>query len=135
MVEILVAGFAVAETMSVGGFAAVRASTSDPLARWAVEQILRDEVGHGAFGELAGGWAMREWSAERRRSMWPDCVVAMEAIELRTGGPVGPRISEAADARAAALGALPSVIVGAGMLHGLRRWAIPRLGRLGVLPE
>jgi hypothetical protein len=54
VLHVLIAGFAVAETMSVGGFAAARACARAPLARWALGEILRDEVGHGAFGEEAG---------------------------------------------------------------------------------
>jgi hypothetical protein len=133
VVELLVAGFAVAETMSVGGFAAARARTREPLARWAINQILRDEVGHGAFGEEAGLWAMADWSHERRQALWPTCVAAMEELEQRTGGPVGPRAHERTDAAVEALGAPAAVAVGEGMLRAVPRWVLPRLARLGVL--
>jgi hypothetical protein len=133
VVELLVAGFAVAETMSVGGFAAARARTREPLARWAINQILRDEVGHGAFGEEAGRWAMTNWSNDRRQSLWQVCVTAMEELEQRTGGPIGPRAHERAESAIEALGAPAAIIVGEGMLRAVPRWVLPRLARLGVL--
>ena len=131
MLEVLVSGFAVAETMSVGGFAAARAGARAPLARWALAEILRDEVGHGAFGELAGTWAMRDWSAERRRMMWPACVAAMEAFEERAAD---ARAREEGDAATTLLGAPPSAVVCAGLLRATERWVLPRLARMGVLP-
>jgi hypothetical protein len=134
MLDVLVAGFAVAETMSVGGFAATRSRAREPLARWALEEMLRDEVGHGTFGEEAGQWAMRGFSSSQRRAMWPACVAAMEVLERRTGGPVGPRADEYVAPSVEALGAPASVVVGRGMLRATERWVLPRLGRMGVLP-
>jgi hypothetical protein len=129
--EVLVAGFAVAETMSVGGFAAARARARAPLARWALAEILRDEVGHGAFGEVAGIWAMRDWPLERRLTMWPACVAAMEAFEERAAD---ARAEEQGDAFTAWLGAPPSAVVCTGLLRAAERWVLPRLARMGVLP-
>lgn len=129
--KLLVAGFAVAETMSVGGFAAVRRVAREPLARWAYAILARDEVRHGAFGETAGLWAMREWSAERRRALWPACVVAMEAFERRVGAGANDPRSEPLEA----LGAPPSGVTAAGLVGAVPRWVLPRLARLGVLPE
>jgi hypothetical protein len=133
VVELLVAGFAVAETMSVGGFAAMRAVATEPLARWAVTEILRDEVRHGGFGELASAWALRGWSEERRRTLWPACVRAMEQVHGRIGDargaarPVAGPIAE--------LGGAPQAVVGAGLLRAVPRFVVPRLARLGVLPD
>jgi hypothetical protein len=134
MLEVLVAGFAVAETMSVGGFAAALSRAREPLARWAIEEILRDEVGHGAFGEDAGRWAMSRYGQSQRRALWPACVAAMEALEERTGGPVGPRAHEQFAPSVESLGAPAPVVVGRGMLRATERWVLPRLGRMGVLP-
>jgi hypothetical protein len=133
MVQVFVAGFAVAETMSVGAFAASRARARAPLARWALGEILRDEVGHGAFGEDLGTWAMRDWSAARRRTLWPACVAAMEAFEERTGLPEGAE--EQGDESTECLGAPPSSVVCAGLVRATERWVLPRLARMGVLPE
>jgi hypothetical protein len=135
MLHVLIAGFAVAETMSVGGFAAARSRARAPLARWALGEILRDEVGHGAFGEEAGVWAMRDWSAARRRTMWPACVATMEAFEQRAGVPADAHANEQCDVLTALLGAPPSAVVCAGLLRSTERWVLPRLARMGVLPE
>jgi len=135
MLEVFMAGFAVAETMSVGGFAAAHARARAPLARWALGEILRDEVGHGAFGEEMGLWAMRDWSAARRRTMWPLCVAAMEAFEERAGVPANAGADEQADESTELLGAPPSAVVCAGLVRATERWVLPRLARMGVLPE
>ena len=134
MVDILVIGFAVGETMSVGGFVAGRALAQEPLARWALGELLRDEVGHGAFGEEAGAWAMRGWSAERRRSKWPRCVAAMESVERRVGGRLGECADERGEGALEALGVPDAVVVGKGLLRAVARWVLPRLERMGVLP-
>jgi len=132
MIEILVGGFAVAETMSVGGFVAMRAHAREPLARWAIEQLLRDEVGHGAFGEEAGGWALRGWSRAERVALWRRCVETMEAVERKVTpsqcGDVPRNISRET------LGALPATIVHHGLIRAVSRWVLPRLGRMGILP-
>jgi hypothetical protein len=135
MVELLIAGFAVAETMSVGGFVAARRVTHEPLMRWAFTEILRDEVGHGAFGEEAGAWAMRGFGADLRRALWPVCVAAMQAFERRTGGPVGEQKSATENAPHVSLGAVPGRVTGSGALRAVPRWVLPRLARLGVLPR
>src|SRR3954465_10500318 len=46
----LIAGFGVGESMSAGCFAAARRSCRQPLFRWALTELLRDEARHGAFG-------------------------------------------------------------------------------------
>ena len=59
----------------------------------------------------------------------------MEAIERRTGGPVGgPSGGDEPDV-AATLGAPPSRCVGLGMLDAVPRWVLPRLARMGVVPS
>jgi hypothetical protein len=131
---LLVGGFAVAETMSVGGFVAARRVARDPLARWALSQLARDEVTHGAFGEQAGLWVMRSWTSERRRALWPVCVSVMEAMERKTGGPVGDRRDADEPLAVPDLGAPPSRVVGLGMLDAIPRSVVPRLVRMGVLP-
>lgn len=133
MVELLVAGFAVAETMSVGGFVAVREVAREPRVRWAYAILARDEVRHGLFGEQAAAWAVRAWSDERKRSLWPLCVATMEGFERRVGGSGS---SEAAprSARLEALGAPSAAVTTAGLLRSVPKWVLPRLARLGVLP-
>jgi hypothetical protein len=117
MVELLVAGFAVAETMSVGGFVAVRSVTREPVARWAYAQLARDEVRHGLFGEVAGKWAMQGWSAERRRALWPACVSVMESFERRVTG--GAPASDVRSAPLEALGAPAGSVTAGGLLRSV----------------
>ena len=131
----LVCGFAVAETMSVGGFTAVRKVTREPVARWAYTILARDEVRHGAFGESAARWAMRAWSADRRRAFWPSCVAAMESFERRVGGPARPGASVGRSLPLEALGVPPPGVTAAGLLASVPQSVLPRLARLGVLPD
>jgi len=134
LAEILVAGFAVAETMSVGGFVAVRATAREPLVRWALAQIARDEVGHGRFGEFASAWAIGGWSRERRVALWPACVRAMEEVERRAGGPVGALLRDARAPGTEALGVPSAYTTGMGLMRAVPKAVLPRLARLGVLP-
>jgi hypothetical protein len=134
MAEILVAGFAVGETMSVGGFAAARAIAKEPLARWALAELARDEVRHGAFGEEAGAWILRSWSTARRRALWPACVQMMEAVEARGGGPVAAHSCDRGAPEIEALGAPSARTSSGGLLRAVPRWVLPRLARMGVLP-
>lgn len=129
----VVAGFAVAETMSVGGFVSARSVARAPLVRIVLGWLARDEVGHGAFGELAGHWLMRGWSVERRRELWPHCVAVMEEMEQKTGGPLGQQCDQEV-AGAADLGAPPTRIIARGLLRSVPRNVLPRLVRLGVVP-
>lgn len=133
--QLLVAGFAVAETMSVGGFTAVRAVAREPLARWAYTILARDEVRHGAFGERAGAWAMQAWSVDARSALWPACVAAMESFERRVAGAAHAEPEPSRAAVWQALGAPVAGVTAAGLLASVPRWVLPRLARLGVLPE
>jgi hypothetical protein len=135
MVELLVAGFAVAETMSVGGFVAAREVAREPLVRWAFTSILRDEVGHGAFGEEAGAWAMRGFDGDRRRSSLAGVRRVhgvFRAPDGRSRGgaadPEGERIARGARRR-------PRPSDGYGDPARCAEVGAPRLSRLGVLPE
>jgi len=134
LVELLVAGFAVAETLSVGAFLAVREVASEPLVRWTLGEIARDEVGHGRFGELASAWALARWSEERRRSLWPLCVQAMEDVERRAGGAAEPS-SNATPAPTTALGVPEAGTAAAGLLKIVPKSVLPRLRRLGVVGD
>lgn len=135
LVELLVAGFAVAETMSVGGFAAVRAIAREAMVRWAFAELARDEVTHGQFGEVASKWALRDWSLERKQALWPVCVRTMEDVERRAGGPVGEHQNDPRHAALEALGVPGAATTGAALLKSVPRWVLPRLARLGVLPK
>jgi hypothetical protein len=132
LAELLVAGFAVAETMSVGGFAAGRALAREPLMRWALTRLTCDEVRHGEFGERAAAWALSSWSPEARCSLWPACVGAMLDVERRAGGPLSMQ-ADLWDPTLEALGAPSQRVVGSGLLRAVPRWVLPRMIRLRVI--
>lgn len=132
--RVLVAGFGVGESMSAGWFAAARRTCRQPLLRWALTELLRDEARHGAFGIDAGGWLTGQWSDEERRALWPDCVAEMEAFERRLGGPVAGHAATAPDADDLAVGILTAHQSCAAAVGAVERWVIPSLVRLGVLP-
>lgn len=129
----LVAGFAVGEPMSAGCFAASRAVCREPLIRWALTELLRDEARHGAFGVEGGAWVMRGWSERERRTLWPECVAEMEDFERRLGGPANFSDGAAPDPQAAALGLLTTSQNCAAAVQAVRRWVIPSLAKLGVI--
>jgi hypothetical protein len=129
----LIAGFAVGEPMSAGCFAASRASCREPLIRWALTELLRDEARHGPFGISAGGWVIRHWTDEERRALWPECVTEMEAFERRLGGPVATDDRGHHEPAAAAFGMLTPAENCAAAVTAAERWVIPPLTRLGIV--
>jgi hypothetical protein len=132
--RVLIAGFGVGESISAGWFAAARRTCREPLLRWALTELLRDESRHGAFGIDAGRWVTRHWSDAERRALWPDCVAEMEDFERRLGGPVAAHEAAAADPDDLAVGILNAHEGCAAAVGAVDRWVIPSLARLGVLP-
>jgi hypothetical protein len=132
----LVAGFGVGEPLSAACFAAARRQARDPLIRWALTELLRDEARHGPFGIEAGGWVMRHWPRASRQALWPACVDTMERFERAVGGPPTPaRSSRATPASAAraALGVLSPAESCAAVVACIPRWVLPPLAALGVI--
>lgn len=130
----LVAGFGVGEPMSAGWFAAARRACREPLLRWALTELLRDEARHGAFGIEAGRWLTRDWSGAERVSLWPACVAEMEDFEGRLGGPVAASEATASTPEDLAVGILSAHESCAAAVRAVERWVIPSLAGLGVLP-
>lgn len=131
----MLGGFAVGEPMSAACFAAARKRARVPLFHWALTELLRDEIRHGAFGITAGAWLVRNWSATERASLWPVCVAEMDDFERRLGGPV----------QSDDVGAPPSAWSDVGLLStnegceaavaAIPRWVLPPLRRLGIAPR
>jgi hypothetical protein len=130
----LVAGFGVGESMSAGCFAAARQHCRQPLIRWALTELLRDEARHGGFGIEAGVWLTRDWSDAQRQALWGACVAEMEAFERRIGGPVAKDEAWRPDPQEQAVGILSPHEGCAAAVRAVERWVIPSLARLGVLP-
>jgi hypothetical protein len=130
----LVAGFGVGESMSAGWFAAARRVCRQPLLRWALTELLRDEARHGGFGIEAGRWVTRHWSDADRQALWPACVVEMEDFERRLGGPAEADEAPAPDPQETAVGILSPHQSCAAAIRAVERWVIPALANLGVVP-
>jgi hypothetical protein len=132
---VLVAGFGVGESMSAGCFAAARRPCRQPLVRWALTELLRDEARHGAFGIDAARWLTRNWSDAERQTLWSGCVAEMEAFERRLGGPVTNSEAWTPNPEELAVGILSPHESCAAAVRAVERWVIPALARLGVLPS
>ena len=130
----LVAGFGVGESMSAGCFAAARRACRQPLVRWALTELLRDEARHGAFGIDTGRWLTRNWSEADRQTLWAGCVAEMEAFERRLGGPGSANEAWAPNPEELAVGILSPPESCSAAVRAVERWVIPALARLGVLP-
>jgi hypothetical protein len=137
----LVAGFGVGEPLSAACFAAAPRRAREPLIRWALTELLRDEARHGPFGMEAGGWVVRHWPRASRRALWPACVDTLERFERAVGGPPAPPPPGATpahgarpgdDARAA-LGMLSAAESRAAVAACVPRWILPSLAELGVI--
>jgi hypothetical protein len=131
----LIAGFAVGESMSAACFAAARRPCRQPVVRWALTEILRDEARHGSFGIQAGQWLTKAWSAADRQALWPSCVSEMEAFERRIGDPISPDHPWPPNPADSAVGILSPQEGCAAAVRAVDRWVIPSLARLGVLPS
>jgi hypothetical protein len=130
--RVLVAGFAVGEPMSAGCFAASRAASSNPLVRWALTELLRDEARHGSFGIHAATWLLAGWPVHDRQALWPFCVAEMQTFERRIGGPVPADHADASDPSALAFGILGRGANCAAAMSAVERWVIPPLMKLGI---
>ncbi len=136
----LVAGFVVGESMSAAAFAEALRRAEAPLARWALEEILRDETRHGGFGVEAGRWVLEHHGdPASTEALWPLCVREMEHMEAIVGGPYDDDdlTAEAARRDSAgleALGVLRGSVSCAAFHRSVERWVVPRLRTLGVLP-
>ena len=134
--RVLVARFAVGESLSAACLASARAKAREPIIAWGFTELLRDEARHGAFGAQAGAWVIRDWTAGERQALWPDCVRQMESFERRIGGPVMAmaRAPFRRDTAADALGLMtPEASCGA-IIASIPRWVLPHLSPLGVIP-
>jgi hypothetical protein len=132
----LLAGFAVGEAMSAATFAACRRPTRDPLIRWALTELLRDEARHSGFGVRAGSWVIRNWDLAARAGLWSSCVAEMEGFERMLGGPIASDAAEPApDAVSSALGMLPPHETCAAALACLPRWVLRPLAALRIVPR
>jgi hypothetical protein len=136
LARVLIARFAVGQSLSAACFATARATAREPLIAWAYTELLRDEARHGAFGARAGEWVIRHWSAEQRQRLWSACLREMQSFEQRVGGPVidAAKVGVRRNTAAAALGLLsPEASCGA-VISSIPRWVLPHLARLGVVP-
>lgn len=137
----LLAGFAVGEPMSAVCFAAARRRAREPLLRWALTELLRDEARHGPIAVRAGTWVVRSWSRARREALWPACVAQMERFERNVCGPIpeppaGHEIASSNDDPVLeALGLLGPAANCAAVLDAIRRLVLPPLATLGIIPE
>ncbi len=137
---LLLAGFAVGEPMSAACFAAARRRAREPLLRWALTELLRDEARHGPIAVRAGAWVVRSWPRARRETLWPACIAQMERFERDAGGPIpeppaGQEISASDDdPMLEAVGLLGPAASCAAALEGIRRLVLPPLAALGITP-
>lgn len=137
--RVLVAGFVVGESLSAATFAEALRRAEEPIARWALKEILRDEANHGGFGLEAATWLLdRFGDRSTAPELWPFCVREMEQMEARVGGPVDAALAREADFRdidgAEGLGVLRGSASCEAFYRGVERWVLPRLRRLDVVP-
>jgi hypothetical protein len=134
--RVLVARFAVGESLSAACFASARAKAREPIIAWGLTELLRDEARHGAFGAQAGAWVIRDWTSEQRQALWADCVREMESFERRIGGPViaAARTPFRRDTAADALGLMTPEASCSAVIASIPRWVLPHLSPLGVVP-
>jgi hypothetical protein len=129
--------------MSAACFAAARRRTCEPLIRWALTELLRDEARHGPFGIHAGTWVVRSWTGEQRRALWPECVAEMERVERSLGGPISTTMTgespgsdgeDETPQQLESLGLLGPRANCEAAIAGIARLVLPPLAALGIVP-
>ncbi|HZS39060.1 MAG TPA: ferritin-like domain-containing protein [Polyangia bacterium] len=121
--------FCLGETVAVRLFRALRAGCTVPVARRALDRVLRDEVRHRDFGWALLGWLLDGDAADARRAL-----VERELPELFAG------LREnygASDARACspserAWGLMPAIEYRDVLVATVERDFVPRFSRLGL---
>jgi len=127
--------FCLGETVAVPLFVAMRETCTVPVARVALDRIVRDEVRHRDFG-----WTLLQWLIETHgedmRKLVADALPGMFAGLRKSYGQSDheARVDEPVDADAA-WGLLPTQRYGEILLRTLERDYVPRFARVGIDAE
>ena len=134
LTSILLIEGAIGETISSALFRAGRRGAIEPLTKYALTSILRDEVRHAQLGWKLIGMLWPKLSATIRDSLQLEATQALGSLErsiavpslkrLEAGEPFAPGL--------AALGVLPPEKRIEAFYHSVERLVIPRLTRLGL---
>ena len=86
----LTAFFCIGELLSQHLLRQAEMIAGEPIAKWALGEILRDEAFHGPWGyETAALW-VKTWPAERKKLLTQRLLEECSRIERRLGGPLRP---------------------------------------------
>jgi hypothetical protein len=124
--------FCLGETVAVPLFQLLRRPTTAPVARRALDRILRDEVRHRDFGWTALEWLLEQAAGERVRAL----VVAalpgwLTELEQSYGDELSAPMSEVTAAERA-WGLAPAADYAAVLRRTIERDYRPRFARLGI---
>lgn len=125
----LVGFFCVFEHLSALVFARAIDAAEEPLAKWALSEIYRDEGFHGAFGFEAAKHYVPKWTEAERTQLADRVAVDIRRFEERL---LAGRVAPALSAKLEPLGLLGAEALLSVFYGGVERELIPRLQELGV---
>jgi hypothetical protein len=131
----LIGFFCVFEHLSAHVFREALDAAAQPVAKWAIAEIHRDEAFHGAFGFETAKLFVPSWSEAQRERLGTRVVDDIRRFEQRLGGPLaeGASAETSADERALAeLGLLPAPHLLSVFYQAVQAELVPRLDELGV---
>lgn len=123
--------FCLGETVAVPLFAALRGPCTVPVARRALDRILRDEVRHRDFGWTLLGWLLEQPSGAELRSRVTRELPAYLAT-LRATYDVAGHGDDACDEGERAWGIMPRGAYRDVLRASIKRGFLPRFAKLGI---
>jgi hypothetical protein len=124
--------FCLGETVAVPLFRKLREGTTVPVARRALDRILRDEVRHRDFGWMLLDWLLEQPYAEEARALANDELPIMFATLARNYSATKKNPKSEIDEKDRAWGLMPPAEYAAAVYKALERDWIPRFSARGI---
>ncbi|HVO31094.1 MAG TPA: hypothetical protein VMV18_10170, partial [bacterium] len=131
----LTAFFCVGELVSNFLLRQAEMMASEPIATWALGEIVRDEAFHGPWGFETARLFVPAWSEERKKRLVARLLDECARLEKRLGGPLPPtaeRPPTKAEEQLAALGLPGPAPLLAVFYQAIETQLVPRMKDLGV---
>jgi hypothetical protein len=109
---------------------------TEPIAAWALGEIVRDEAFHGSWGYEIAGLFVPKWPVDRKEKLTLRLLEECARLEKRLGGPLPPeaeREPTPAEEQLAALGLPRPPVLLAVFYEAVENELLPRMKELGII--
>ena len=107
----------------------------EPIAAWALGEIVRDEAFHGPWGYEVAGLYVPKWTAARKEKLTHRLMEECARLEKRLGGPLAPEDEREAtepEEKLSALGLPRPPVLLAVFYEAVENELVPRMAELGI---